>query len=123
MPHNQAFVDWFRQASPYIHAHRGRTFVVTFGGEAVADPGFPNLVHDLAILQGLGIGLLPAFLADEYISAGRLVPILPEEPLRDGEVHAVWPRSVAPSPAVTALIRHLTTRPSPVSNSAQKILD
>ena len=81
------------------------------------------LVTRDAILQGLGIGLLPAFLADEHISAGRLVPILPEEPLRDGEVHAVWPRSVAPSPAVTALIRHLTPRPSPVSNSAQKILD
>jgi len=58
MPHNQAFVDWFRQASPYIHAHRGRTFVVTFGGEAVADASFPNLVHDLAILQGLGIRLV-----------------------------------------------------------------
>ena len=58
MPHNQAFVDWFRQASPYIHAHRGRTFVVAFGGEAVADAGFPNLVHDLAILQGLGIRLV-----------------------------------------------------------------
>ena len=58
MPQHQAFVDWFRQASPYIHAHRGRTFVVTFGGEAVADAAFPNLVHDLAILQGLGIRLV-----------------------------------------------------------------
>mgnify|MGYP001025460261 CR=1 FL=1 len=58
MPHHQAFVDWFRHASPYIHAHRGRTFVVTFGGDAVADAAFPNLVHDLAILQGLGIRLV-----------------------------------------------------------------
>jgi len=58
MPQHQAFVDWFRQASPYIHAHRGRTFVVTFGGEAVADAAFPHLVHDLAILQGLGIRLV-----------------------------------------------------------------
>jgi amino-acid N-acetyltransferase len=54
----EAFVDWFRQASPYIHAHRGRTFVVSFGGEAVADTAFPNLVHDLAILHGLGIRLV-----------------------------------------------------------------
>ena len=61
MPHQhpqEAFVDWFRQASPYIHAHRGRTFVVTFGGEAVTDAAFPNLVHDLAILEGLGIQLV-----------------------------------------------------------------
>ncbi|MBL3527532.1 MAG: amino-acid N-acetyltransferase [gamma proteobacterium endosymbiont of Lamellibrachia anaximandri] len=52
------FVTWFRDASPYIHAHRGRTFVVCFGGEAVADRRFPNLIHDLAILQGLGIRLV-----------------------------------------------------------------
>jgi amino-acid N-acetyltransferase len=53
-----AFVDWFRQSSPYIHAHRGRTFVLCFGGEALAAEGFPNLVHDIALLQGLGIRLV-----------------------------------------------------------------
>jgi amino-acid N-acetyltransferase len=52
------FVDWFRQAAPYIHAHRGRTFVVQFGGEAVAAPAFPSLVHDLALLHSLGVRLV-----------------------------------------------------------------
>lgn len=52
------FVDWFRQSSPYIHAHRGRTFVIAFGGDAVADVGFANLIHDIALLQGLGIRLV-----------------------------------------------------------------
>lgn len=52
------FVDWFRQSSPYIHAHRGRTFVLSFGGEAVASDDFPNLVHDVALLHGLGIRLV-----------------------------------------------------------------
>ena len=52
------FVDWFRNSSPYIHAHRGRTFVVAFGGEAVADPAFAGLIHDIALLQGLGIRLV-----------------------------------------------------------------
>ncbi len=52
------FVAWFRRAAPYIHAHRGRTFVVEFGGEAVAAPGFPSLVHDLALLSSLGIRLV-----------------------------------------------------------------
>ena len=54
---HRAFVDWFRGASPYINAHRGRTFVVQFGGEAVADPDFPALVHDLALLNSLGVRL------------------------------------------------------------------
>jgi amino-acid N-acetyltransferase len=52
------FVAWFRQATPYIHAHRGRTFVIAFGGEAVADPGLGGLVHDIALLHGLGIRLV-----------------------------------------------------------------
>ena len=53
-----AFVCWFRASSPYIHTHRGKTFVVFFGGEVVADPRFPNLLHDLALLHSLGVRLV-----------------------------------------------------------------
>ncbi|MCU7923530.1 MAG: amino-acid N-acetyltransferase [Candidatus Thiodiazotropha sp. (ex Dulcina madagascariensis)] len=53
-----SFVDWFRGSSPYIHAHRGCTFVIAFGGEAVTDERFANLVHDIALLHGLGIRLV-----------------------------------------------------------------
>jgi len=56
----EPFVRWFRQATPYVHAHRGRTFVIAFGGEAVAEEGFSELVHDLALLHGLGIRLVLA---------------------------------------------------------------
>lgn len=56
-----SYVRWFRSSSPYIHAHRGRTFVVTFGGEALLDPAFPSLIHDLALLHGLGIRLVLAY--------------------------------------------------------------
>lgn len=52
-----AFVSWFRNSSPYIHAHRNRTFVVFFSGEAVND-GFSNLIHDFALLKSLGIRLV-----------------------------------------------------------------
>ncbi len=52
------FVDWFRLASPYIHAHRGETFVLAFGGEAVANGTFRNLIHDVALLSSLGIRLV-----------------------------------------------------------------
>jgi amino-acid N-acetyltransferase len=55
---DEAFVRWFRSALPYIHAHRGRTFVVTFEGFALKDPNFPHLIHDLALLHGLGIRLV-----------------------------------------------------------------
>jgi amino-acid N-acetyltransferase len=52
------FVRWLRQATPYIHTHRGRTFVIAFGGEAVAVAQFPELIHDFALLHGLGIRLV-----------------------------------------------------------------
>lgn len=52
------FVRWFRQAGPYINAHRGKTFVVQFGGAAVASEYFPTLIHDLALLHSLDIRLV-----------------------------------------------------------------
>ncbi|WP_024297458.1 amino-acid N-acetyltransferase [Methylomicrobium lacus] len=55
---NQSFVNWFRDSSPYIHAHRNKTFVINFGGEALLDPDFDHLVHDFALLKSLGIRLV-----------------------------------------------------------------
>ena len=54
----QSFVRWFRDSSPYINAFRGRTFVVTFGGELIAEAQFAALVHDLALLNSLGVRLV-----------------------------------------------------------------
>ena len=52
------FVHWFRASSPYIHAHRNKTFVVCFGGEAVLAEDFDHHVHDFALLNSLGIRLV-----------------------------------------------------------------
>ncbi len=52
------FADAFRQAAPYIHAHRGCVFVLAFGGEAVADDHFAELIHDIALLHTVGIRLV-----------------------------------------------------------------
>lgn len=52
------FVSWFRHASPYIHAHRGCTFVISFAGEAVEGEGFVQLMHDIALLSSLGVRLI-----------------------------------------------------------------
>lgn len=48
----------FRNAAPYINAHRDHTFVIAFGGEAIQSPSFPNLVHDIALLYSLGVKLV-----------------------------------------------------------------
>ncbi len=55
-PHGH--LAWFRNASPYIQAHRGRTFVLAISGEAVHEAGFPALVHDVALLTRLGVRIV-----------------------------------------------------------------
>ncbi len=65
----QDFVDWFRQSSPYIRAFRGRTFVIMVGGEMLADAQFSNLVHDLVLLNTLGIKLVLVYGARPQIDA------------------------------------------------------
>src|SRR5512140_2954266 len=52
------FVAWFRSVAPYINAFRGKTFVVAFGGEVVADGKFVELTHDFNLLAALGIRLV-----------------------------------------------------------------
>lgn len=59
--------DWFRSAAPYIHAHRDATFVVAIDGKAIASDHFDNLIHDLALLNSLGIHLVIAFGARHQI--------------------------------------------------------
>lgn len=52
------FIDWFQSVAPYIHAFRGKTFVIAFGGELVADGRFFDLTHDLNLLAALGVRLV-----------------------------------------------------------------
>ncbi|WP_426118510.1 amino-acid N-acetyltransferase [Pseudomonas sp. DSP3-2-2] len=52
------YVNWLRHASPYINAHRDRTFVVILPGDGVEHPNFGNIVHDLVLLHSLGVRLV-----------------------------------------------------------------
>ena len=47
-----------RAAAPYIHAFRGKTFVVGFGGEVVAGEMAQKLAYDCNLLAALGIRLV-----------------------------------------------------------------
>ena len=53
-----SYVQWFRDSAPYINAFRDRTFVIAFGGEVLADAQFATLVHDIALLNSLGVRLV-----------------------------------------------------------------
>lgn len=52
------YVQWFRHSSPYINAHRGKTFVVMLQGDAIEHDNFNNVVQDIALLASLGVQLV-----------------------------------------------------------------
>jgi amino-acid N-acetyltransferase len=52
---NFTFVPWFRSVAPYIHTHRGKTFVVGIAGEAIAANKLQNIAQDLALIQSMGV--------------------------------------------------------------------
>ena len=56
--YDENFVSWFRAVTPYINAFRGKTFVIAFGGKAVASEFAKTLAYDVNLLVSLGIRLV-----------------------------------------------------------------
>lgn len=55
---NLDLIQWFRKAMPYINAHRGKTFVIMISGAGVAQSNLRNIVHDIVLLNTLGVKLI-----------------------------------------------------------------
>lgn len=61
MSENQRYVKWFRESTPYINAHRNRTFVLYLGGAALEHENFANIISDIVLLSSLGVRLVVVF--------------------------------------------------------------
>ena len=62
-------VEGFRHTVPYINAHRGKTFVIMLGGEAIEHENFSSIVNDIGLLHSLGIRLVLVYGARPQIDA------------------------------------------------------
>lgn len=51
-------IKWFRQSASYIYAHRNKTFVIMFDGDALLDKNFKTLIHDIALLNNIGARII-----------------------------------------------------------------
>lgn len=60
-PEEEQFVAWLRAVAPYIHAFRGRTFVVAFPGELVLAGQLNALVQDVSLLHAMGMRIVVVF--------------------------------------------------------------
>ena len=63
------YVSWFRQSSPYINNHRGKTFVIMLPGDCIAQTNLNTIISDLVLLSSLGIKLVIAHGARAQIEA------------------------------------------------------
>ncbi|MBN9425753.1 MAG: amino-acid N-acetyltransferase [Burkholderiales bacterium] len=54
----QQFVVWLRAVAPYIHAFRGKTFVVAVPGELIQAGRLNPLVQDLSLLHAMGMRIV-----------------------------------------------------------------
>lgn len=131
-----AFVAWFRNAAPYINAHRARTFVIEIDGVSTGDPQLHGIVHDLALMRSLGIDLVVVHGARPWIeqrmrarglaprSAGgvRITDIAALEAAKEAvgaahvELEALLSMGIANSPMAGARVRvasgnFITARP------------
>jgi amino-acid N-acetyltransferase len=62
-------VEGFRHSVPYINTHRGKTFVIMLGGEAIEHENFSSIVNDIGLLHSLGIRLAVIYGARPQIDA------------------------------------------------------
>lgn len=61
MHNTQQFIQFFRQAAPYLHQHRGKTFVFCIQDDEKTQSTLKPLLHDLAILHSLQIRIVIVF--------------------------------------------------------------
>lgn len=85
MSHNEDYVHWFRQSSPYINAHRGKTFVLMIPGPALAHENFSHIVQDIALLNSLGVKLVLVHGARPQIDK-----LLQDEPAQHSDFYHRW---------------------------------
>ena len=81
-PYDESFVSWFRAVTPYINSFRTKTFVIAFGGKAVASEFAKTLAYDVNLLVSLGIRLVLVHGARPQI----------EEELREKNLESVYHR-------------------------------
>ena len=90
----------------------GTTWTLGGQGVPVSGPLVANNGDALleAALAGQGVILQPSFIVGDALRGGGLVPLLPDWPVRDLHVHAVYPAARNLSPKVRAFVDFVAAR-------------
>ncbi|MBJ6371712.1 LysR family transcriptional regulator [Sedimentitalea arenosa] len=98
------------RAMPLLHIQtRPRAWPDWFNARGLPQSGpLPGTLYDQfstitqAALHGLGVALMPDYLAEQDIAQGRLVALYPEPTDAQGAYYLVWPQEKARDPALCA---------------------
>ncbi len=55
---NCTHIQFFRDAAPYIQAHKGKTFIIAISSRVIESSHFKQLINDIAILSTLGVKIV-----------------------------------------------------------------
>ncbi|CAM6013423.1 unnamed protein product [Sphagnum balticum] len=73
------YVNWFREAWPYIQGHRGSTFVLVIPGEVIEKRRMMDcILQDVALIHGLGIKLV--IVPGSHVQTDKLLRARGHEP-------------------------------------------
>ena len=120
---NTDTIDWFRNTAPYINTHRGTTVVVGLRAGAVSQSNFINVVHDLALMQSLGMRLVIVHeqtdLENAPITQDTMAKILADIASERSQIERMFSMGLPNSPLHNAKLRvisgnFVTARPAGV---------
>lgn len=114
LKHNCILYTYFRDANEWTFMRDNRRQSVRVSGNYQANNG--EALHE-AVLQGIGIGRSPTFIAGPDLATGRLVPVLPDYTMPSQDIYVVWPeRRHLPAKvrAFVDFLRELIADPIPI---------
>jgi len=104
---------------------RPNAWAVWFAAHGAEAPPSRGMLFDQyapmtqAAIAGLGVALLPEYLAEPEITDGRLVPLLKRAIRGDGSYWLVWPETRASYPPLEAFRTWLAAETEPLRESAE----
>ncbi|MDU8924245.1 amino-acid N-acetyltransferase [Pasteurellaceae bacterium LIM206] len=85
-------VQWFRQSTPYVNMHRGKTFVIMLDGDTIVSQNFSNILNDISLLHSLGIKLIIVYGARVQIN--NLLALHQIQPVYHKNIRITDPRTL-----------------------------